>query len=149
MSAKKENRKKELSSAAPVVELRIPGQPEFVSVARLTLAGIASRMDFPYERIEDMKVALAEACNNAIQHAYKNGLAPQKEVVVRFTMHAKNLTMEVEDQGSGFDSKKEIQQPDVTREGGLGLFLIRSLVDELQMLSTEKKGTRVVMVKYK
>lgn len=149
MAAKKTNKKKEsVSAAGHVVELRIPGLPEFVSVARLTLSGIANRMDFPYESIEDMKVALAEACNNAIQHAYRNG-ETEEEVVVRFTLAQKKLVMEVEDKGCGFDSGKEIKPPDMTREGGLGLFLIRSLVDELHLQSTGKKGTRVVMVKYK
>lgn len=148
MASKKPNRKKENSLGAHSVELRIPGRPEFVSVARLTLSGIASRMDFPYECIEDMKVALAEACNNAIQHAYGNGKAGE-DVVVRFTLSQKQLVIEVEDAGCGFDAKKDIKPPDVTKEGGLGLFLIRSLVDELHLQSTEQKGTRVVMVKYK
>lgn len=148
-------KKERVSAAGHVVELRIPGLPEFVSVARLTLSGIASRMDFPYESIEDMKVALAEACNNAIQHAYRNGeteeeaVSADRQVVVRFTLAQKKLVMEVEDRGCGFDSGKEIKPPDMTREGGLGLFLIRSLMDELHLQSTGKKGTRVVMVKYK
>ncbi len=141
-------KKKEASAHEQVVELKIPPLPEFVSVARLTLSGIASRMDFPYENIEDMKVALAEACNNAIQHAYRNGQA-QRGVMVRFVLHQKQLVMEVEDEGCGFDTGRDIRPPEEMQEGGLGLFLIRSLVDELRLESTEKKGTRVVMVKYK
>lgn len=146
---KKNNaKKKESAVQEQVVELKIPGLPEFVSVARLTLSGIATRMDFPYENIEDLKVALAEACNNAIQHAYKNGQS-RRGVVVRFVLQQKQLVMEVEDEGCGFEAQREINPPEGMQEGGLGLFLIRSLVDELRLESTAKKGTRVVMVKYK
>lgn len=53
------------------IEVKIPAKPEFVGVIRLTLSGIASRMGFAYEEIEDLKIATSEACTNAVQHAYK------------------------------------------------------------------------------
>lgn len=50
------------------VELRLPNRPEFVAVARLTVSAIAARLEFDINDIEDIKVAVAEACTNAIEH---------------------------------------------------------------------------------
>jgi anti-sigma regulatory factor (Ser/Thr protein kinase) len=52
------------------LELTFPAQSEWVSVVRLATAGVASRMGFSYDEVEDIKLAIAEACNNAILHAH-------------------------------------------------------------------------------
>ena len=52
------------------IEMKIPAKPDYLSVIRLTLSGIASRMGYTFEVIEDLKIAVSEACTNAIQHAY-------------------------------------------------------------------------------
>lgn len=52
------------------VTLTVPALPEYVDLVRLTLYGVASKMKFTFEDIEDMKVAVSEACNNAVLHAY-------------------------------------------------------------------------------
>ncbi len=52
------------------IRLQIPAQADYLDVVRLCLYGIASKVGFTYEEIEDMKVAVAEACNNAVLHAY-------------------------------------------------------------------------------
>jgi serine/threonine-protein kinase RsbW len=49
------------------VELRIPSKPEWVAVARLAVAAIANRLPFSVEEIEDLKLAIAEACTMCIQ----------------------------------------------------------------------------------
>ena len=51
------------------IELTIPAGSEWVRVARLTVAGVASRLPFPVDAVEDIKLAVTEAINNAIQHA--------------------------------------------------------------------------------
>ena len=51
------------------VELRIPSKPEWVAVARLAVAAIANRLPFSVEEIEDLKLAIAEACTICIQQA--------------------------------------------------------------------------------
>ena len=54
-----------------VITLTIPAKPEYVSIARLTISGIATRMQFTIEEIDDLKIAISEACTNAVQHAHK------------------------------------------------------------------------------
>ena len=53
-----------------LVELRIPCKAEWVALARLSVAAVASRLHFSIEEIEDVKLAVAEACTTAIQHAH-------------------------------------------------------------------------------
>ncbi|MBV8655006.1 MAG: ATP-binding protein, partial [Candidatus Eremiobacteraeota bacterium] len=51
-----------------VVELRIPSRAEWVALARLAVAAVANRLRFTIEDIEDVKLAVAEACTAVIQH---------------------------------------------------------------------------------
>jgi serine/threonine-protein kinase RsbW len=51
------------------VRITIPSRSEYVRVVRLAVLGIASRMAFSYDDVEDIKLAVSEACNNAILHA--------------------------------------------------------------------------------
>ena len=43
------------------VEIRIPAKPQYVSVIRLTISGLAIRVGFSYDEIEDLKIATGEA----------------------------------------------------------------------------------------
>ncbi|KYC83959.1 Serine-protein kinase rsbW [Heyndrickxia sporothermodurans] len=135
------------------IEMKIPAKPEYIGVIRLTLSGIASRMGFGYEMIEDLKIATSEAITNAIQHAYKEDAAG--EIFVGFTVFPNRLDVVVADQGRSFDVEKtksetgpydENEKVEFMREGGLGLYLIESLMDEVRF--HYKKGVTVLMTKY-
>src|SRR5437899_10439858 len=54
------------SDAGTRIELKIPGRPDYVVVVRLTAAAVAGRMGLSYDDIEDLKVAVGEACSAAI-----------------------------------------------------------------------------------
>lgn len=60
-----------MKNNADYIEMKVPAQPEYVGIIRLTLSGVASRMGYTYDEIEDLKIAVSEACTNAVQHAYK------------------------------------------------------------------------------
>ncbi len=62
-------RRRPTRRALGTVELRIPREPEWVAVARLAVAGVANRLRFSVEDIEDIKLAIAEACTTCIQDA--------------------------------------------------------------------------------
>ena len=135
------------------LEMKIPAKPEFVGVIRLTLSGIASRMGFSYDEIEDLKIATSEACTNAVQHAYKT--SEQGEVVIGFGLYNDRLEVMVADSGKSFDfqsAREGIGPYDQTdsveflREGGLGLYLIETLMDEVRI--HHKEGVTVFMTKY-
>ncbi|RST74395.1 anti-sigma B factor RsbW [Siminovitchia acidinfaciens] len=135
------------------VEMKVPAKPEYVGVVRLTISGIASRMGFSYEVIEDIKIATSEAVTNAVQHAYKSNEGG--EIVVGFALYDNRLEVMVSDSGKSFDMKKtreetgpytEKQNVEFMREGGLGLYLIESLMDEVNVQLNQ--GVIVYMTKY-
>lgn len=138
------------ATEAARVDIHIPGDAEFVRVVRLALTGIASRLPFSFDEIEDIKLAVSEACNNAIQHA--GGANGSGRVIIECTSSPTQLTISVQDHGPG------LQPPSVTSigahshnepgEGGMGLYLMRALMDEVRVHGEPGQGTRVELVKY-
>lgn len=131
------------------VILTLPRDPRYIATVRLTLAGIATRMGFDYQAIEDMKVAVSEACTNAIEHAAPATPQTDDAITVTFTERARALEVEVADRGPGFDATEERlwERKGVPGENGLGLFLIRSLMDEIHLRKGEDAGMVVRMVR--
>ncbi|MTI68434.1 MAG: histidine kinase [Firmicutes bacterium] len=127
------------------IKLSLPNKPEFVSVARLTASSIASRIGFNIEDIEDIKVAIGEACTNAIQHSSLN---ESDSYEIEFILDIDKLIIYIRDEGNG-KCKKDIKTPNVEelKESGLGLFIIKTLMDEVKCISCEDKGTEIRMVK--
>ena len=121
----------------------LPTNPEYVSVARLTVSAISNTIGFNVEEIEDIKIALSEACANAIRHSKKDTFS------LHFELEDGKLTIQVSDQGVGFDTK-EVKEPVVEemKESGLGFFIIESLMDEVKIDSEVGKGTKIRMSKF-
>ena len=86
------------------IEMKIPAKAEYVGVIRLTLSGIASRIGFSYENIEDLKIAVSEAITNAVQHAYSN--SEDEKVLVGFKLYKNKLEIKVADSGRSFNFDK-------------------------------------------
>lgn len=129
------------------IRLSIPSKPEYVGVVRLTVAAIASRIGFDIEKIEDMKVAVAEACTNALTHG-KNGNG-EGEYDISFVLTGEKITISVYDKGEGCQLEN-IKQPNLgeLNEGGLGIFIIKSLMDDVEIISEKGKGMVIKMIKY-
>jgi serine/threonine-protein kinase RsbW len=110
------------------VSLTIPNRPEYVRVVRLALSGVASRMMFSYEDIEDIKLAVAEGCNTVIDQ-----LGPptdQAEVQVDCTVREGELAIDI--QGI---SPRTGEGPAASRgeTSDLSLLLMQSLMDEVHV----------------
>ena len=125
------------------IKMEISANPEYVSIIRLTTSGIANKVGFCLDDIEDLKVAISEACTNAIKHSLED------RFTIIYTMIEKGLTIEIIDKGKGYNTK-EVSEPDLDnlKESGMGLFIIESLMDEVNVESTEGKGTSIKMTKY-
>lgn len=129
-----------------LIKLSVPNKPEYVSVIRLTVTGIANRMGFDVEKIEDIKVAISEACTNAITH----GICQEEEnFYIDFSSDEEKLVISVYDNGKGCLSNN-IKTPNLgeLNEGGLGVFIIKSLMDDVEILPNNGKGTVIKMTKY-
>jgi serine/threonine-protein kinase RsbW len=137
----------ERSMSAPrrVVRLTIPAQAEYISLCRLALAGIARTRELPEEIVADLKLAITEACSNAVRHAYPGG---DGLVEIVYELHADRLVVEVSDDGRGFALEAPAEDGDELEEGGLGIAIIRALADELEAgPRTEGSGSRLRFVK--
>ncbi len=137
-------------STETVLSLEIPPRAEFVAVARLVVSTAAkSRRALADERVADLTLALSEACTNAIEaHDAKD---EADRVTVRVDEDDERLVVTVEDRGPGFDLMELPTHPAVTDpnrlnfERGLGIPIIRNLVDEVTFTSNDG-GTTVRMV---
>jgi serine/threonine-protein kinase RsbW len=127
-----------------IVRLEIPAVAEWVAVARLAVAGVASRSRFSVDDIEDIKLAAAEACTNAIQHG-----PPDGTIAIVCEVTADGIVMTVSDRGQGPPlgavAQERIGEAGRTEE--LGVFLIRALMDSVEYTSDVRDGTRLVMTK--
>ena len=130
------------------LELRVPSRTEYIAVVRLVVASLVSaRRSVADERIDDLKLAVSEACTNAIEANLQSPSA-DPPVVVRVWEAPERLEISVEDSGLGFDPELLPEHPPVTDperlnfERGLGIPLIRTLVDDVRFESGAK-GTLV------
>jgi len=139
-----------MATTDAVLLLEIPPRAEFVAVARLVVSTAAkSRRTLAEDRVADLTLALSEACTNAIEaHDAKD---EADRVLVRVDEDEERLVVTVEDRGPGFDPLELPAHPAVTDpdrlnfERGLGIPIIRNLVDEVTF-SSDDGGTTVTMV---
>ncbi|HAF98072.1 anti-sigma B factor RsbW [Paenibacillus lactis] len=140
-----------MNSDVQTVTLRLPANAEYVDIVRLNLYGIASKMGFSYEEIEDMKVAVSEACNNSVLYAYgqEGGM-----VEVLFQVADESLSITVRDEGESFDSVGTVGSPTLhdkdlseVQIGGLGFYLMEALMDEVSVTNQTGKGTEITLTK--
>jgi serine/threonine-protein kinase RsbW len=132
------------------VALTIPADARWLTVVRLTVSGVASRVGASYEDVDDIKVAVSEACTNAIDHAFRDDAATPPMICVQCHSLEGAIRIEVSDEGCGFDPAQATvgeRAADGERQGGLGLYLIGKLMDEMEVVSRPGGGTKVVMVK--
>ena len=135
------------------ISLVIPASAEFVGVARLAISGVASRMNFSIDEIEDIKISISEACTTVIQHAYGENVDPQKHVIdIKVFIVGSELEIVVKDFGHGFDvsivGTREQKKKSEERMGlGLGLTFIKSLMDYSDFQSKQGEGTVIQMKK--
>jgi len=134
-----------------ILALEIPAAPGYIAIARLVVSSLASaRRNLGDQRIDDLKLAVSEACTNAIEAYGTAGADGDNRVRIMVRDDDTRLEVAVEDSGPGFDPEALPHHPPVTDperlnfERGLGIPLIRSLVDEVRFESSSD-GTSVRM----
>jgi serine/threonine-protein kinase RsbW len=135
-----------------VLRLDIPASPGHIAIVRLVVSSLASaRRALADDRIDDLKLAVSEACTNAIEaHTASKSDEP---VHIEVWEAPDRVEVTIEDHGPGFDPDALPVHPPVTDptrlnfERGLGIPLIRSLVDTVEFTPTGT-GTLVRMTLY-
>ena len=122
------------------VSLTLPSSAEYVLLARLVVGQVGRLAGFEPEDVYDLKLAVTEAVTNVIRHA----AVESYEVEYRVLPWTVEVT--VTDAGGGFSIADLTGEPD--EHGGFGLTVIRNLVDELVLDSTQAGGTRLKIIRH-
>lgn len=120
------------------------------SFARVAVASFVSQLDPTVEELTDIKTAVSEAVTNSIIHGYENS----KDGIVKIEAYIedKELTVIIEDQGTGIDNIELAMQPLYTsrpdlERSGMGFTVMDTFMDSLTVESEKNKGTRLIMKK--
>ena len=134
------------------VEVSLPNKLGYERIAMACSASFAKIVGFLPERIEDLKTAVSEACLNAMEHGNQN--RPDKRVLVSMNYKDHVFSVSVMDQGEGMNESYDIpEKPDIEKKidnletpRGLGMFLIKQLVDQVEFNQITDEGHMIRMV---
>lgn len=133
------------------IELKLPSRLGLEKVAMSAAGELAYMMGFPEKRIEHLKTAVEEACMNAIEHGNRENA--RIKVLVELIAGDDKLQVDVRDGGKGI--RNEVEEPDIDAKmkgkqspRGWGLFLIKSLMDEVEFSWDPEKGNVTRMIIY-
>jgi serine/threonine-protein kinase RsbW len=111
------------------VRLAVPATPEFLRLARLTVAGVASRMGFTYDEVEDLRIAIDELCFALVGTKGREG-----KIELRYSLDDDDLMVE----GRGTFSD---QGPVVATLSPLSRQILAAVVDEHDLAAGERGPT--------
>ena len=119
------------------VKLTLPARPENVSVIRHVLGAFAEALRLPDDLVEDLRLAVTEACTNVVRHAYPADVPGPVEITIIPSVD--DVSVVVTDHGRGIGSSSDTTGP------GLGLPLIAAIADEVELQPVPGGGSRVAM----
>ncbi|MCA9735240.1 MAG: ATP-binding protein [Deferribacteres bacterium] len=132
-------------------QLKIPSSTNHLELIREFVTNLARDVGFDDERISQIELAVDEACTNVVKHAYKGDDRQPLDVLVK--TDPKKFKIIISDKGKGFNPKL-IKTPDMKkyltemRVGGLGIYLMQTLMDEVDFKIEPGKRNQVQLVKY-
>ena len=134
----------------PDVTLQMFSQPRFLAAVRALVGTMAQRLGFNEMQCGQISLAVDEALCNVITHGYKR--ESNGKVWISFWSHDQNpakLKIVIEDAADQVDPEK-IQPRDLddVRPGGLGVHIIREVMDEVTYERRESEGMRLTMIKH-
>ncbi|MPY88228.1 MAG: ATP-binding protein [Luteitalea sp.] len=131
--------------------LQVPSSTENLAMIRDFVASVGEQAGLGEEDVSKLELAVDEACANAIEHAHGNDLT--KAVTVRATFDQQSLRIEVVDAGGGFDlgavpDESLARLTAAGRMGGLGVRVMRALVDEVSYEIVPGEPNRLRLLKH-
>lgn len=139
-------------SANNLYRLKLPASSENLDIIRKFIEGIAGNMGFSEESIYQIELAVDEACANVITHAYRGENSGEKIIHVTVKQKKDRIEIAIADKGAGFDPAR-IKSPNMEeylkkmKPGGLGVHLIKSLMDDVRFHIRPGVRNEVRMVK--
>jgi serine/threonine-protein kinase RsbW len=133
-------------------KLEIPSVTENLYLIREFIIKIAAKAGFAEDMQEQIALAVDEACTNVIKHAHKFDANRNIDIVVSYDNS--KIKISIIDTGTGFDTSK-LQKPDLmkfakeSRHGGLGIYLMKTLMDEVEYEFNPGIKNQVQLIKYR
>jgi serine/threonine-protein kinase RsbW len=134
------------------ISKKITSRTESLSEARDFVGTAARSFGFSEEEAANITLAVDEACTNIIKHAYQ--FAPDKEIEIEIVEGKESFEIRMYDSGTKFDPSA-IRPPDLKehlghfRRGGLGVYLMKKLMDKVEYKFQPGKRNEVRLVKYR
>lgn len=132
--------------------LSVPGVTDNLATIRSFIRRIAQKGGFAEDDSEEIELAVDEACTNAIKHAYH--FNKEQTIDLEVVLDSRKITIRISDRGMGFEAK-QIKPPDLKKSimegksGGLGIHMMRSLMDEVRFRMNPGKKNTVTLIKYR
>lgn len=133
------------------MELTIQSRTENLRKVREFISEAARSAGFSDESVEKIALAVDEACTNIIKHSYQ--FAPDKDIEISIFTRNGSFEVVISDHGRSFDPDT-VQVPDMKeyikkyRRGGLGMYLMRSLMDVVEYSTVPGAKNTVRLVKF-
>jgi serine/threonine-protein kinase RsbW len=125
------------------VALCLPHEAETVSLIRGVIAGALNTLGIAEGCVQDIALALSEACTNVVDHA-----DPADEYEVRLQVDDDRCAITVTNAGAGFDAASLRGLPaDDTSERGRGVSIMHAVMDQVDFVSEPESGSIVHLVK--
>ena len=125
----------------------VPSHPKYLSVVREVTARIGLMHDIGEETVEQIKLAVDEACANVIKYAYRGNA--DKWIVVRYKVDDERFEVVIEDSGIKADPGAIMgRKLEEVRPGGLGVHFIKRCFDVFEFEGKKKIGNRLRLVRY-
>jgi serine/threonine-protein kinase RsbW len=131
-------------------KLIVKSKTENLSLIRDFVSVSASDAGVPDDFVENIILAVDEACTNIIKHAYKS--SPEGELIIKTKSTLSRFEIRITDFGNTFEPDA-IPEPDLQkyyrqkRVGGLGMYLMRTLMDDVKYVSIPGKYNEVLLSK--
>ncbi|HEX2865810.1 MAG TPA: ATP-binding protein [Ignavibacteriales bacterium] len=132
-------------------ELVVKSTTDNLALIRDFTKSAARKCGFTEETVDKIALAVDEACTNVIKHAYK--YSPEGDIIVNISVNHNKMAVSITDHGTNFDPAL-VPEPDVKKYyrqhkiGGLGIYLMRKLMDEVNFSSVQGTKNQVVLIKY-
>lgn len=132
------------------LKFTVPGENKELAAIRDRVEQQSAKMNLSEEEAYQIVSAVDETCTNIIRHAYRDN---EGEIEISLKVDAEKFEIEITDKGILFDSTKHIpqsidQEAIAKQKGGLGLFIIKKTMDDLDYRFTMQGENKLRLVKY-
>jgi serine/threonine-protein kinase RsbW len=140
------------SASKEVVEIRVPNRLTYLSGLADFLKSVCQNHEVPNKDIENIMLAVDEACTNIIKYAYQVGAI--NYFTVRISFEPELVQVDLLDQGTRFNPL-EIPLPDVKgvtghgkeKDFSLGIYFMKKVMDDIRYRYSPNEGNRLTLIK--